>query len=596
MSGLNNGSSGLYSGASGLVIAATAGSGLYNEWEGLGGGSSLPFPAAQTITWGAKTLTGHGAHLLNYTGVGTLSIVSQRDASNADSSPLWQIGQNGLSWRGASATYASAAPASLNGPYTVVVTDGTYSSTVTVNVLANAFSIREMTAVANGGRWATDSMYTVDGTATSGPTQLRTLLLGTTLVRPDTIWCRDGIFNPTSADVRMRIKAGGYTGTGVITIRSDTVDSSVDQYGMPNRMHGAEMRRLNFDSTVSGDIYFPILLKDMWISSTLTTGTAMNYANLGWGVCADNCRFAGDSSIVAANLRGMLLRGSQTDVVYATNNTFWNLSRSIFVDSSTGGGGAGRTKGALIQDNDAYNLYEDNITDSGEGTIVEDNFARDWLYLGPGPHPDGYQHIHDGVAPTTYDGPKVRRNIWVTNTDLATYTFQAYFTDDTALARTLTNVEFTRNIGTCITTQGVVMARMTGPVAQYNTTLSLVTPGVDLGGSTTPVNTLVSVPSAPKNGTDGTFNYNVANGISVAPQTGTVVSTPNAPLSSGGGATSYATAFPDWAETGITSRALAMAACTPADVLVASGGVKNPDGTYNGAIGPDGDWNTGGVY
>jgi hypothetical protein len=563
-----------------------------------GGGAGRPFPAAQTITWGAKTLTGHGAHLLNYTGSGTLSITSQKDASNADVT-IWQMGQNGLSWKGASATYASAAPASLNGPYTVIVDDGTYSSTVTINILANAFHIREMTATgANGGRWATDSMYTVDGTATSGPTQLRTLLQNATLVRGDTIWCRDGIFNPTSAEVRMRIKVGGYTGSGMITIRSDTVDTSVDQYGMPNRMHGAEMRRLIFDdANLTGDIYVPIRFEDMWLSSTRTTDAIVTYADTDalWGVSAYNCRLAGAPTITADSLRGITLRGSQTDVAYVQYCTLTNLGRGIVVQSSTGGVG-GRTKGALIQHNDAYGMFEDFITDSGEATVVEHNFARDWQYLGPGPHPDGYQHVHDGVAPTTYDGPKVRYNIWVTNTDLATYTFQAYFTDDSALARTLTNVEFKWNIGTCITTHGVTMARMTGPVAQFNTVLSLVTPGVDLGGSTTPTTTAVAVPSAPKNGTDGTFNYNVANDVSVTPQTGTVVSTPNAELSSGGGATSYATAFPGWAETGITSRALAKSACTPADVLVAADGVKNPDDTYNGAIGPDGDWNTGAAY
>jgi hypothetical protein len=41
MSGLNNGSSGLFSGESGLVIATQ--SGLYNSWEGLGGGGGVVY-------------------------------------------------------------------------------------------------------------------------------------------------------------------------------------------------------------------------------------------------------------------------------------------------------------------------------------------------------------------------------------------------------------------------------------------------------------------------------------------------------------------------------------------------------------------------
>lgn len=38
MSGLTNGTEGLWSGAQGLQVAQNPAPGLYNEWEGLGGG------------------------------------------------------------------------------------------------------------------------------------------------------------------------------------------------------------------------------------------------------------------------------------------------------------------------------------------------------------------------------------------------------------------------------------------------------------------------------------------------------------------------------------------------------------------------------
>jgi hypothetical protein len=50
MPGLNNGSSGLFSGASGLAIAAAAGAGLYNQWEGLAGGDGGSGPGPGIVT------------------------------------------------------------------------------------------------------------------------------------------------------------------------------------------------------------------------------------------------------------------------------------------------------------------------------------------------------------------------------------------------------------------------------------------------------------------------------------------------------------------------------------------------------------------
>lgn len=539
-----------------------------------------PLPPTQTITFGAKTRTGHGAHLLGYTGSGTLSIASGNGSGH------WQIGQNALSPKGAGG-YGTAGPA-FSGPYTLVVTDGTYSSTVTINIVADAFTIREMTSVANTGRWATDSMYTVDA---ANAHQIRTLAAGAILTLGDTIYCRDGTLNPTGLNMTIR-PAVSYSGTGVITIRSETVDTSLDANGIPNRMHGFRIGGLSFDTTVSGDVLIPYDFEDVWIDvgGSLTTG--IRYANeRGWGVSIDNSRLSAASTHTAPqSCKGFELRGATAYVVHCTNTTSTNLSKAITVASSAVGG---RTADAVIEDNYAYELFEDHIFDTGTATSIKRNFSRDYQYAGIGDHPDGIQHVHDTTdATTTYDGPIVENNIIVTNSD-ASFDPQGVFSDDSAAARTLTNVSFSKNIVICVHPNGVFMARMSGPTSQFNTALSLVTVS-SIGSLPAPTTVKVVVPSG-KAGTDGTFNYNAANDVDVGAQGGTVVSTPNAEFATRTLA-AYQVAFPDYTETGLVSFETVMAALTPANVLVADGGCKNPDGTYNGAIGPDGDWNTGGVY
>jgi hypothetical protein len=469
----------------------------------------------------------------------------------------------------------------------LVVTDGTYSSTVTINIVPNAFTVREMTSVANGGRWVTDSMYTVDA---ANAHQIRTLAAGTILTLGDRIYGRDGTLNPTGLNMTIR-PAVSYSGTGVITIQSETVDASVDANGIPNRMHGFKIGGLSFDAAVSGDVLMPFDFQDVWIDVGGSLLTGIRYAtSSGWGVSIDNSRLnAAATHTNPSGCKGFELRGATAYVAHCTNTTATNLSKAITVSSSVAGG---RTAGAIIEDNYAYELYEDHITDTGTVSSIKRNFSRDYNYAGIGDHPDGYQHIHDGLAPTTYDGPICENNIIVTNTTAA-FDPQGVFSDDSAAARFLTNVVFSKNIVICVHPNGVFMARMNGPTSQFNTALSNVTVNA-IGPNPAPTTVKVVVPSG-KAGTDGTFNYNVANDVDVVSQAGTVVSTPNTELTTKTLA-AYQVAFPNYTEDGLVSFETVMAALTPADVLVADGGCKNPDGTYNGAIGPDGDWNTGGVY
>lgn len=570
---------------------------------------SSTFPATQTIPFGAKTLTGYGAHLMGYTGDGTISITSQKDASNADVT-IFQIGQNALSWKGASANYGTAPPASLNGPYTVVVTDGSYSSTITVNVIADAYHAREMAATATGGRWVGTSgsatgtpgaAYRLDGTGSTALHQLRNILALASAsggpVKGDNIYCRDGILDPSETGIRMYPRAS-YTGTGVITIRSDTVDTSDDEFGMPNRMHGFRIRSISWSASSSGDVAIPVEFRDVWFEPNLPTSkSGCKYAtDSSFGVSYYNCRVSpGTGATLTYNIGGLYVRGNPTTVAYAKYCTVTGIGKGIIVDAHAGIDVAQATTGALVQWNDGSYINEDFINDTGIGSVIKDNFARDFVRLDLTDHSDFIQNTTDFATPLV--GPTIRRNICIMNSDLSQGYAQGIFVR--GLARTLTDVVVQNNIVDTLSSNGVYIGSCDDAVVQFNTAESLViATQIVLATGTivaTPSKVQAIVPSGDV-GTGGTFNYNTANSVDWSTQGGVTITTPNATLTYNADRTvmrtGYDAAYAAYTETGIYTRAQALAARTP----ITGGALMNPDGTYNGAVGPDGDWNTGAVY
>lgn len=94
-------------------------------------------PAIQTVEFGEKTRRGHGGHDLRYLGTNALSIA----AGNAGS--VWTINaDNQLVLAG---SYGAAPPA-LSGPYTLTVTDGVLTSTVTVPIIPHRYDVRPVPA------------------------------------------------------------------------------------------------------------------------------------------------------------------------------------------------------------------------------------------------------------------------------------------------------------------------------------------------------------------------------------------------------------------------------------------------------------------
>lgn len=563
-------------------------------------------PLTQTIEFGAKTRTGHGAHMCGYTGVGTLSIVSQKDASNATVT-LFRMTQNGLNWRGAATTYNSAGPTTLNAPYTVVVQDSVtlLNSTITINCPANTFHTRELSSVANGGRWATDSVYTVDAAATTWQVQYL-VETASVLTRGDTVKCRDGVFNPNGAQLmRFKPKSGAYSGTGFITIQSENPSLTTDLYGNPDRRHGASFGYILIDGGTSGNVLFPFLFKDVqFFVNTNGNTNCIKYTNTsGWGISFDNCRFyagAGYTSSPWVTV-GCQIRSAGTDISYAINCLFEELGQGILVNKST----SVRSDSSLIQNNDFVRLWSDGIQDAAGSTTntqILDNLFRDFQANAAsktaGVHSDCYQHL--GETGGTQIGANFERNIIVTNYGTSNWSCQGYFADDTLSTNRLSGVVIKNNITDGQFYNQVFMNRHDDPDVRFNTLIPVITGDIN-GPSPGPVlaPVWITLPSG-NGGTGAVVTHNIAPQIVTTGQAGVVVSTPNAFIPT---ITPYSSAlaqrqamFPNYVEYGIYTRVAAKARATPSVTLVASGGAMNATGTYCGALFPNGSWNDGSIY
>lgn len=137
-------------------------------------------PATQTVAFGAKTRVGHGGHPLGYVGNGTLRITSGNSLNH------WTIdNRNHLVPRSGGA-YGTAPPAFVES-YSLVVTDDVASSVVTVNIIPNAYHVREMYAAPTNAD--TDKVF-----------QLKSVInLGSLVNFGDQIILRDGVYNENQA-------------------------------------------------------------------------------------------------------------------------------------------------------------------------------------------------------------------------------------------------------------------------------------------------------------------------------------------------------------------------------------------------------------
>lgn len=540
--------------------------------------SSPDLPATRTVAFGSKTRRGHGGDPLGYTGAGYLGITGGNTGS------VWTIdNRNHLVPAG---TYG-AAPPTFSGPYTLTITEYSdsgkttatgASQTTTVNMLANAAHVREMTTTVGG----------VNQDATNR-SQLRSLLLLATgvsgaVVLGDTIWCRDGHLNPNAIDMDFRIPAGGWAaGSGSrITVRSETVDATTDANGHASGQHGFKIGALKASSTLSGDVEVPIDWRDIHFYTNVA-GSArplLGFATVSYGMRTYNCRIEIGPAVTNPNSVAGFQFNSQAIV---EDCYFKGMSKAI---THLGASQVRRCVGE--------NLLED-FTQGGPlgDNVYEDNFIFNPRFESGG-HGDNFQHTGapDG---TTIQGGSIVRNISMRNDGPATaVTVQgAFLSQPQGETGIVENQVVRNNLFHNDMTNQIYMTRYNSPLVGENTCLT----DFQAGSSG---NAAAILTETGFGGTDGTWRNNVSNTINIASQGGTVVNSNNGTLDRD--LTEYTTAFPNYTNTGLVNRAAALLAFTPADLAVASGGMKNTDGTFRGALFPAtagetiGAWNDNSVF
>lgn len=283
-------------------------------------------PATQTIAFGAKTFKGHGGHALAYEGAGTLSITSQRDDLGSTVS-LWSI--NSSNHLVPSGTYGTAAPSYGRSQYVVEVTDGSTSSTVTVNIEAGVYNYRDVAA-----------------TDTASSNQMRS---ATYAAAPgDVVKMRDGsIFNPTAANWTIRRPANA----AVLALMTGGVTSVADASWIKitcDTPLGGTIKRLRLDGTTQkhqGLWFEGVNFERLYDGTAFTTdglllfgnNTVTTYASY---VRISDCYFRSNTTTETQVLGNQVLNGVYgllcSREIYIHDNIFDGLYSGVNITGNQG--------------------------------------------------------------------------------------------------------------------------------------------------------------------------------------------------------------------------------------------------------------------
>jgi hypothetical protein len=244
------------------------------------GGATMP--TTQSLTLGAKTRRRHRAYDCQSTG-GTLTITS-------DPSGLFAIYSNKLAIAG----IQDAAPPTLTGPYTVAVNNGTDSSTVTITIAANAYSVATKAEL--------DYVRALQ------------LALG------DTVYLAAGTYNETHTDWRPGLglaPTGTWTGSNWVTfegeVKSGPVFGKCGPDGGTFTNHYLRFKKIKFARPNIGGT-------DPQATGQLQLQNGIKF------ICVEDCYFEGaNSSVGTNNVSGIVntVDGSDLRIV---NNQFFGLN------------------------------------------------------------------------------------------------------------------------------------------------------------------------------------------------------------------------------------------------------------------------------
>lgn len=553
--------------------------------------SSPILPAVQSITIGRKTRIGYGQPDIGYTGDGYLGIT----AGNASlhwqfNSFNWLVPKKGTAGQplGTSPNTYAAAPPTFNDTYSLTIAE--YSD-------AGLTTPTGVTGVVNITMENTAADFTImpnpaaagcsPDVLTSRISQLGTYLSSATIMAGgDDLYGADGHWNPNSGNARNRPPATGWPLTGGLTIRSRNPDRSVNADGVPNNMHGFKIGAISLESTVSGNIYWPLVFEDVYFHVTvpwvepvgILEGAISKYAGGGFGVSYRNCRIQVDDN-PSGKVGGVILTSGAADgqEAFVENLTTVTGGKPIVLSNAPGL----VSKGSIIKnvwsddpqdDVIAIGLTNVNTGSPGvAGTHIEGvfNYGGD---PASGTHPDFIQHlgVKDGVSQVQFGS--IRRCMIMMGADRA---LQAYFFDDTVAGALLLDAVLENLAATTDRAQGIWCTRFGNPTVRFNTILKALTGEIG-------ANPYISLTS----GVGGTLTHNLTSLVSsFGTQSGTVENHHNVVLNPD--LSTFLTALPYWIETDeLMSPARSLRCLTPANLAVASGGVVHPDGQVAGMLFP----------
>jgi hypothetical protein len=534
------------------------------------GGGSIP------ITFGDKTPSGYGCVDLTVLlpTFGTITITALTNGLGNPSTDFTITSPNLLCPSG-----TFAAKKFYTGPYAGTLSDGTLSQDIAIPILPNTAFIRAKVTDANNSS-------ELDDLLNFGAADNRSLKLG------DTVYGRDGWWNPSSAGWRIRPPAGGYgAGTGsTITIRSETVDTAMDSNGNPRLQHGFKIGGIQMDAAVVGPGPMPFTFRDIWFFSnvpvpTLSSAALLSATSTGYGISAYNSRFeigplnTGAPNPTRVNYVGFLSGNTANgtpNLTVADHNHFIGLGKSLSGNHAT-------FTWNVIEDG-----YEDAMANSDGPNYIEYNFAFNFHKVA-GTHADASQNGGTLSAGTDYG--RSNYNIFVRNVstgdpnDLS----GGVFNDDTNSPSYFVNAEVKNNIMAFLGANMVFMHTFNNPIIRFNTLLAN-----QPNANSTTGNIQVH------NGTDAVVERNITNATpSTASQFGTVTLLFNTAISASS-FPAYQAAFPALVNpmVDMNNRAQALAKFTPNPTGVS----LNGDGSFSGALFPacpgqaNGAWNDGTVW
>lgn len=294
---------------------------------------------------------------------------------------------------------------------------GASLTSYTVTMVPNAAHVREMASTPGG---VNQDVFV----GVSHAYQLAQACQPAMIALGTTIWCRDGQFNPTGALAYFEPAAkASYSGTGRITIRSETVDTLADTDGYKYRRHGFKIGKLYLYHSAAQGSELPFEFVDIAFYSGINAvspmvcATAAQYKNVGW----DNCSFELGTDISldtigAADVRA--LTGVMTDS-RVTNCTFRRVGGGIAGAGPNVGSETtlGPSQNLTITGNVFITIRDDDcilIGGNSFGHIITDNTAFDVIPTAAGGHCDFIQWAYLN----TQQGPlgTIARNIGIDST------------------------------------------------------------------------------------------------------------------------------------------------------------------------------------